>query len=114
MKKLTTAILIVMVALLSVTLFASAGAGWCVIPQAKAASSAAATATTLHVEGMTCGSCATAVKHVLKKVDGVKDARVSYEEKQAVVTYDANKVTPEQIARAVGEKLAGYKATVAK
>lgn len=94
-------------ALLTVTL---SGAETRAIP----AASATVRTATLHVEGMTCGSCATAVKHVLKKVDGVTDASVSYEEKQAVVTYDPKAVTPEQIARAVGEKLAGYKATVAK
>jgi len=68
----------------------------------------------LHIDGMTCGACATAVKHVLKRVDGVTNARVSYEEKKAVVTYDAAKVTPEKIARTVSEKLPTYKATVAK
>ena len=67
-----------------------------------------------HIEGMTCGSCATAVKQVIKKVDGVKDARVSYAEKRAVVTYDPEKVTPEKIAHAVSEKLPTYKATVEK
>lgn len=76
--------------------------------------SAAEKVTTLHVEGMTCGSCAAAVKHVLKKVDGVKDAQVSYEEKSAVVTYDAAKVTPAEIARSITEKLPAYKATVVK
>ncbi len=68
----------------------------------------------LHIDGMTCGSCAMAVKRVLKKVDGVKDARVSYEEKKAMVTYDAAKVTAERIARTVSEKLPTYKATVMK
>ncbi len=68
----------------------------------------------LHIDGMTCGSCAMAVKQVLKKVDGVKDARVSYEEKKAMVTYDAAKVTAEGIARTVSEKLPTYKATVMK
>jgi copper chaperone CopZ len=82
--------------------------------QRHAASAAAVSTTTLHIEGMTCGSCATAVKHVLKEVDGVSDASVSYKEKQAVVTYNPKIVTPEQIARSVGEKLAGYQATVAK
>ena len=76
--------------------------------------SAAEKLTTLRIEGMTCGSCATAVKHVLKNVDGVKKAHVSYAEKNAVVTYDAAKVTPEKIARAVTEKLPTYKATVIK
>ncbi|PYQ56906.1 MAG: mercuric transport protein periplasmic component [Acidobacteria bacterium] len=68
----------------------------------------------LHIDGMTCGSCATAVRQVLRKVDGVKDARVSYQQKQGVVTYDPTKVTPEKIAHAVTEKLPTYKATVVK
>ena len=49
--------------------------------------------TTIEVTGMTCGSCATAVKHVLKNVDGVRDVRVSYKEGQAIVSYDAAKIT---------------------
>ena len=68
----------------------------------------------LHIDGMTCGSCATAVRQVLRKVDGVKDAHVSYQQKQGVVTYDPTKVTPEKIAHAVTEKLPTYKATVVK
>lgn len=47
---------------------------------------------TLHVEGMTCGACATSVKIVLKKIDGVIDATVSYERKRAVVQYDPDRV----------------------
>ncbi len=69
--------------------------------------------TTLHIEGMTCGSCATAVRHVIKKIEGVKDAKVSYQDKKAVVTYDASKVTPQKIAGAITAALP-YKVTVEK
>lgn len=65
----------------------------------------------LRIEGMTCGGCATAVRAVLKKVDGVSGAKVSYEEKLAVVDYDPAKVTPQQLAQTVEKKLR-YKATV--
>ena len=68
--------------------------------------------TTLHIEGMTCGSCATAVKLVLQKTPGVTTSKVSYEEKQAVVTYDPAKTTPAKIAAAVADSLT-YKVTVA-
>lgn len=68
--------------------------------------------TTLHIEGMTCGSCATAVKLVLQKTPGVTASKVSYEEKQAVVTYDPAKTTPAKIAAAVAGALT-YKVTVA-
>lgn len=93
------------------------GSACCVIPQRAAAAAAAKSPTrvaTLHIEGMTCGACATAVKHVLSKVDGVRNAEVSFEEKKGVVSYDAAKVSPEQIARAIQEKLPTYKATVVK
>lgn len=65
----------------------------------------------LRIEGMTCGGCATSVKIVLGKIEGVSAARVSYEEKSAVVTFDPAKVTPQQLADTVNEKLP-YKATV--
>ncbi|HEV7243144.1 MAG TPA: heavy-metal-associated domain-containing protein [Thermoanaerobaculia bacterium] len=67
--------------------------------------------TTLHVEGMTCGGCATAVKLVLQKTPGVTDAKVSYEEKRAVVSYESAKTTPAKIATAVADALS-YKVTV--
>ncbi|MDF1552862.1 MAG: metal-binding (seleno)protein [Deferrisomatales bacterium] len=55
----------------------------------------------LAVKGMTCASCTFAVKAALKKLDGVKDAKVSYREKKAVVTYDPDRVTPEDLVSAV-------------
>lgn len=66
---------------------------------------------TLTVEGMTCASCSVAVRAALKKLDGVRDARVSVEEKRAVVDYDAAKVTPQQMVEAVNRL--GYRASVA-
>ena len=77
------------------------------VPAARAATAT----TTLHVEGMTCGGCATAVKLVLQKTPGVISAKVSYEEKRAVVSYDASKTTPAKIAAAVADALS-YKVTV--
>jgi mercuric ion binding protein len=72
---------------------------------------AANATTTLHIEGMTCAGCETAVKMVLKKTPGVISSEVSYEEKRAVVSYDAAKTTPEKIAKAVEDALS-YKVTV--
>lgn len=65
---------------------------------------------TFSVEGMTCGGCAIATRTVLKRLDGVKTAKVSYETKRAVVTYDASKVTVQQMIAAIGK--AGFTATV--
>lgn len=67
---------------------------------------------TLQIEGMTCGACATSAKIVLEKLDGVSDAKVSFKEKQAVVTYDPAKVTPEKMVEAIHANLP-YKAKVA-
>ena len=65
--------------------------------------------TTIQVHGMTCGSCAAAVTHVLKQVDGVREVHVSYEKGEAVVSYDPAKITPEAIAHSAEQKLPGYK-----
>ncbi len=65
---------------------------------------------TLHVEGMTCGGCTLATRKVLLRLPGVERADVSYERKQAVVTYDPAKVTPAQMIAAV--KTLNYTATV--
>jgi copper chaperone CopZ len=119
MKK-AIAVLVITLAAFGVAFYASADSGCCLIPQARAAAAqntkviTVHKVTTLHIEGMTCGACATAVRQVLRKVDGVKDARVSYEQKQGVVTYDPTRVTSEKIARTIEEKLPAYKATVVK
>ena len=68
------------------------------------------TQVTLHVEGMTCGGCTIATRKVLTRLPGVARADVSYEQKQAVVTYDPAKVTPAQMIAAV--KTLNYTATL--
>lgn len=65
----------------------------------------------LQVEGMTCGACATSVKIVLKNIDGVIDATVSYATKRAVVRYDPARVTAARLAAVIEAKLP-YKARV--
>jgi mercuric transport protein len=57
----------------------------------------------LAVEGMTCAACTFAVKAALKKLDGVEDAKVSFGEKNVVVTYDPDRVTPRALVEAVDE-----------
>ena len=73
--------------------------------------SAATSTTTLHIEGMTCAGCETAVKLVLQKTPGVSGQQVSYEQKQAIVTYDPSKTTPAKIAAAIADALS-YKVSV--
>src|SRR5256885_14929059 len=42
----------------------------------------------LHLEGMTCVSCAIRIEKGLRKIPGVKDARVNFAMEQATVTYE--------------------------
>lgn len=65
----------------------------------------------LRIEGMTCGGCAISVRVVLERLAGVEKADVRYDEKLAIVIYDAEKVTPERMIKTLEEKLR-YKATV--
>lgn len=65
---------------------------------------------TLKVKGMTCGGCAIAARTVLERLDGIQKAEVSYEDSRAVVTYDPEKATIEQMIAAL--KKLGYTATV--
>jgi copper chaperone CopZ len=62
---------------------------------------------TLNVTGMTCAGCEAAVRMAARSVEGVTDAEASYANRNAEVTYDPAKTTPEAIARVVSEKT-GY------
>jgi mercuric ion binding protein len=65
---------------------------------------------TLSMPGMTCSSCPITVKKALTKVDGVQQAKISYEKREATVTYDDSKTSVEKIALATTN--AGYPSTV--
>ena len=67
-------------------------------------------AVTLSVPGMTCAACPITVKKALTKVDGVQKAEVSYEKREAVVTFDDAKTSTETLTRATAN--AGYPSTV--
>ncbi|MDQ6892740.1 MAG: cation transporter [Acidobacteriota bacterium] len=66
----------------------------------------------LTINGMHCKSCATGITAMLKRTDGVFTGAVSYEKREALVEYDAQKISPEKIAEVI-ENL-GYKATIKK
>ena len=70
------------------------------------------TVVTLRVAGMTCGGCVLGVRKVLTRLDGVEKAEVSYEKGIATVTFDARKVTVEQMVAAI--RTLGYTATPTK
>lgn len=73
---------------------------------------AATKTVTLVVSGMTCTACPITVKKALSKVDGVEKAEVSYEKKEAVVTYDDAKTSVETLTKAT--EGAGYPSEVKK
>jgi mercuric ion binding protein len=63
---------------------------------------------TLAVENMTCALCPITVKKAMSKVDGVSKVEISYEKREAVVTFDDAKASLERIAKASAD--AGYPA----
>lgn len=61
---------------------------------------------TLNVSNMNCAVCPITVKKALQKISGVQKVNVSYETKEAIVTFDDTKVSVEQLESATFE--AGY------
>jgi mercuric ion binding protein len=65
---------------------------------------------TLAVENMSCPTCPLIVKRALANIAGVRDVRVSYEQKTAVVIYDDGSATPTALIEA--STRAGFPARV--
>lgn len=65
---------------------------------------------TLDLPTMNCTMCPITVKKALQKVDGVTKARVSYEHKQAVVTFEDTKTNADKLVEATTN--AGYPSTI--
>jgi len=55
---------------------------------------------TFDVEKMTCETCPIAVRKAMERVDGVKEVKVSYEDKTASVTFDPTVTTTSEIGQA--------------
>ena len=70
---------------------------------------AATRSVTLSVPGMSCAACPITVKKALTKVEGVEKVSVSFEKKEAVVTYDDAKTNVKALTNAT--KDAGYPST---
>ncbi|MBL1215187.1 MAG: mercuric transport protein MerTP [Ignavibacteriae bacterium] len=62
---------------------------------------------TLQIEGMTCTGCEESVDYALKTENGVVSVTSSYKTGIAKVKFDKTKVKPEQLKKAVEEKV-GY------
>jgi mercuric ion binding protein len=77
-----------------------------------AVAAAAERTVTFNVSGMTCASCPYMVKKSMTAVGGVSRVEVSYEAKQATVTFDDAKTTADAIGAASTN--AGFPARLAK
>ncbi len=64
----------------------------------------------LDVPSMFCVLCEAPVKKTLQKIDGVSKAQVSYDKKEAVVTFDDAKTSTVALMKAT--KDAGFPSTV--
>jgi len=68
----------------------------------------------INIEGMTCEiGCARTIQSKLSKVDGVTYAKVNFDAKKGTFTYDANKLSKEDIVKKIDGIAGGdlYKAT---
>jgi copper chaperone CopZ len=57
----------------------------------------------LKIDGMTCGKCPVKIEKALDKMDGIKKARASYRKHQAMVIYDENVVTVEDMKKVIAQ-----------
>ena len=65
---------------------------------------------TLAVPGMTCAACPITVKKALSKVEGVSQVDVSFDKREAVVTFDDAKTSSQKLTEATTN--AGYPSSV--
>lgn len=61
----------------------------------------------LKIEGMHCTGCSNRLEKVLNNTEGVEKATVSFEEKQATITYDENQIDIASIKQIIQD--AGFK-----
>lgn len=71
---------------------------------------AATQTVTLSVPGMTCAACPFTVKKALSKVEGVSKADVTFEKREAIVTFDDAKTNVQKLTKATVD--AGYPSSV--
>ena len=71
---------------------------------------AATQTVTLSVPGMTCSTCPITVKKAISKVEGVSKIDVTFEAREAVVTFDDAKTSVQKLTKATED--AGYPSSV--
>jgi mercuric ion binding protein len=71
---------------------------------------AASQTVTLKVPSMSCAACPFTVKKALTRVEGVTEVEVSFENREAIVTFDDSKTSVEALTKATEN--AGYPASL--
>ncbi|WP_396155498.1 heavy-metal-associated domain-containing protein [Flavobacterium macrobrachii] len=57
---------------------------------------------TLKIDGMTCSmGCAKTIERKLTEMDGVQEAKVDFDKKEATVSFDAAVLSPEKLSETV-------------
>ncbi len=72
---------------------------------------------TIHIEGMTCAvGCAKAIEEKLADMNGVQQAKVDFDKKEATVNFDLDVLTPDDLVKAIESTADGksYKASDVK
>jgi copper ion binding protein len=55
----------------------------------------------LNIDGMTCASCETRIENRLKKMDGIRQVKASFNNSTVIVTYDLQIITIEKITETI-------------
>lgn len=71
---------------------------------------AATQTVTLSIPGMNCATCPITIKKALSKVEGVSKVDVTFEPREAVVTFNDAKTSVQKLTKATGD--AGYPSQV--
>lgn len=71
---------------------------------------AATQTVTLSIPGMTCSTCPITVKKAISKVEGVSKVNVTFEAREALVTFDDAKTSVQKLTKATEN--AGYPSSV--
>ena len=105
MKTQVSALAKTQVSALAKTLFASLALAAVVAPVW-----AAPRTVILSVPGMTCAACPITVKKAISKVQGVSKVAVTFEKREAVVSFDDAKTSVQKLTQATAD--AGYPSSV--
>lgn len=73
---------------------------------------AATQTVTLVVSNMTCAACPITVRKAISRVEGVSRVEMSFEKREAVVTFDDSKTSPQTLIKAT--EGAGFPSSIRK